>query len=89
MKKNAFVVQNLQPTPYEPRIYKLLRGDLPLPQARPKIGTESYLSCGHIIISGYFHRFYFVSVLPDLNNLIKVTWIMANPLTRQHDFRSC
>src|SRR5262245_27035422 len=84
-KNNPFGVDDLQLARHEAGVAKFLLGHLAFTHAGLDVRAKGDGAAGHVLVARDFHGHYFLAGLADLDDLVKVTAVMADPLSGKID----
>src|SRR5881409_328739 len=79
-ERDAFGTGNFQPARHEAGVAVLLLGHLAFACAGSHIGPERYRAARNVLVPRNLHCDDFLAQLGDLDDLIKVAAVMADPL---------
>lgn len=88
MKNNSLRVYYNKPTGNEPRMLEFHLRDLPFALQSSEIGPPSHGVSRDVIITSDLYSLHLVTVLLDADDLVKVSRIMAYPLTGKFNRRN-
>ena len=85
--KKTLGVHDLQLARHEARIAKFLLSHLPLTHTSLYVRAERHLPAGHVVIAGDFNGDHFFAELGDLDDLVEMPAVVADPLAREVEAR--
>src|SRR6266498_2179221 len=86
-ERDAIRGRNFQPARHEAGIAVFFLGHLAFARAGPHVGPERHRTAGHVLVPRNLHCDDFLAELCNLDDLIEVASIMANPLASEVDAR--